>query len=339
MNSTPEEEEEEEESRSKTTATPSELPAAGTEEQEMEQVQKQQQTDNTSMPAAKKHKRRKSMERGLSVQGMSMRIPAHHDAEYTAAETHGFDHWKTKALHFLHSDPVQYTLMALLLLDVAILFVELFLQATYPLCHTIERDAISCCPNLTADNAQAVSGSAAESEHLRRILAEDEHHNLCGHSAIESYEYEATCDPHKWEEVHRAEKILFALTITILSGFLFELTLMMLILQRAFFSQLFYVLDFFIVATSLALEILFKTMDEDALISVAGLLVFGRIWRFVRIGHGLVEVTADYAHKDKEALLHYAEAMEELLQKNQMELPKESHRVKHIKRQNSAHHS
>ena len=66
--------------------------------------------------------------------------------------------------------------------------------------------------------------------------------------------------------------------------------------------------------------------------SSAGLLIFFRVWRFVRIGHGLVEVTAEYAHKDKMSLIKYAEKLETKLLENNFELPEMSRRVKHIKK-------
>ena len=285
-------------------------------------------------------RRYSQIDRGLGDR-FSLRVPAKHDAVHTAAETHGINHWKVKILHFLHSDIVQGVFMALLLADVIILFVELFLQASYPTCHIIERDAISCCSPVT-DVLEAASNmtnhSTTVDEHIRRFLAGDEsdhhgdsHHNLCEDGGVESV-YDAACDTHKWENVHKIEIILFSLTVTILSLFLLELVTMAIILQKAFFRQIFYVLDFFIVATSLALELTFHFVHDDILVSIAGLLVFFRVWRFVRIGHGLVEVTAEYAHKDKEALIDYAEALELLLQKNKIELPEMSRRVKHIKK-------
>jgi hypothetical protein len=69
--------------------------------------------------------------KGLPTNRVSMRIPTNFDAAHTAAETHGQGHWKVKALAFIHSAAVEYTMMILLLLDVVILFVELYLQGLY----------------------------------------------------------------------------------------------------------------------------------------------------------------------------------------------------------------
>lgn len=283
-------------------------------------------------------------DRGLGER-FSMRIPANNDAVYTAAETHGHGHWKVEVLHFLHSNKVQFAFMILLCLDVLILFTELFLQATYPLCDVIERDAISCCPadsvveawNATGfSNGTDTTSDHGAAEHLRRFLSgggdDESHHNLCDYPGIESNIHDATCDPHKWQVVHNVEKVLFIFTVTILSIFMAELTTMVVVLGKAFFRQFFYVLDFFIVLTSLVLELTFHFVHKDLLATAIGLIIFARLWRFVRIGHGLIEVTAEYAHQDKEALMDYAEILEGLLLDNGMDLPKASKRVRTIKK-------
>jgi hypothetical protein len=235
--------------------------------------------------------------RGLDTSRfLSMRIPAAADAHHTATETHGHDHWKVNLLNFIHSDTVERVLMGLLLLDVFLLFIELFLQATYPMCHIIERDAISCCAinNATIDHeaSAAVAADHGEDEHhfLRFLSSEEhgDHHNLCISPAVESYQYEAACDPHKWGTVHKLEEALFWCTISILSVFFIELMAMIVVLERAFFRQFFYVLDLWIVTTSLVLELAFHFISAETLVAFTGILVFGRLWRFVRIGESLL---------------------------------------------------
>jgi len=293
--------------------------------------------------------------KGLSSR-FSMRIPATHEVEYTAAETHGVDHYKVKLLQFLHSPKVQLFFMLLLMGDVIILFIEMFLQSQYPVCQIIVRDAISCCPPAIISGSMmeyAAAGAyysanatnldnGGEDHHFLRLLSEDaeeahhgeeDHHSFCESPALDSYEYEAACDPHKWTTVHTVERVLFAFTITILSIFLLELVTMAMILQANFFRQFFYVLDLFIVATSLTLELLFHFLHKDILTSLAGFLVFFRVWRFVRIGHGIIEVTAEYAGRDKEAIMEYAEQLEKILQDKGVELPEPNPRVGYIKQQ------
>jgi hypothetical protein len=170
----------------------------------------------------------------------------------------------------------------ILLLDVLILFIELFLQATFPSCHIIERDAISCCPaserglessDLHCNETSQGADAGSEAHDFRRFLLESSsatgehteehgHHNLCAFPSVESHEYNAVCDPHKYSAVHTTEKALFGCTVFILSTLLVELIIMMIVVKKAFFTQFSYVLDSFIVVTSLAMEITFQILES-----------------------------------------------------------------------------
>jgi hypothetical protein len=95
---------------------------------------------------------------------------------------------------------------------------------------------------------------------------------------------------------------LFSLTIVILSTFLVELSLLMAALGGKFFSHLFYVIDLVVVATSFTFEIVFHSLSKDALQDVVGMFVIFRLWRFIRIGHGIVEVTAEASAEKHERI-------------------------------------
>lgn len=257
---------------------------------------------DTNMPAA----RPRAIGGRLSVHSMNFNIPTVQGTNEHAIEKHGPDSWRYKVLKFLHSGKVQILLMALLFLDVIILFIELLFLASFPHCSVIVRDAISCCPaTATADHDVS------------------EHGDVCTVPGTEpAKEYEAGCDEHKWEAVHTTEEVLFAMTITILSLFMLELTISMIALTpQIFFRQFFFLLDFFIISVSLALELTFHFFNEDIYQSLAGVLVFIRIWRFVRIGHGIIEITNEVAHKDYMELLSYAELLRDVLRENRIPLP------------------
>jgi hypothetical protein len=263
--------------------------------------------------------------RRLSVKSMNFGIPTDHEAQLHVHETHGSDSWRYKVLRFIHTTKVQITLMSLLILDVLILCTELFLLATYPNCHTIRRDAISCCPVLEGE---------AEVDHSARFLAESEKghsEEICAAGLEPSPDYDAGCDEHKWEKIHTAEEVLFSLTMTILFVFFIELNIAMAALgPSVFFRQAFYLLDYFIVGTSIALELTFNFLSDDTVQSLVGLLVIFRVWRFVRIGHGLIEVTAELSHRKFELLLSYAEELEDILRQNELDVP-ETEEIRLIK--------
>lgn len=264
----------------------------------------------------------------LSVHSMNFAVPSNDGAQAHAHEHHGSDSWRYRLLKVLHSHPVQIGIFVILILDVLILFVELSLLAAYPSCQIVVRDAINCCPVIPSvdgteqflegtnnEGVQHADGAVNEGHrrHFERFLSESGGHEaeICAHGGgfLEaSPQNEAGCDPHKWSSVHAAETALFGVTMAILGLMFMELNLSMVALKPTiFFRQFFYAIDYFVVAVSLVLEATFKSLGDDYLQSLTGALIFFRIWRFVRIAHGIVTVTAEISHQQYESLLTYTE--------------------------------
>ena len=181
----------------------------------------------------------------LSLTGVNFQIPTNAGAKEHVMDKHGEESWSVTILHFLHDNRVQTFLMILLLLDVLILFTEIFLLAEFPPCVVIRRDCISCCPASTDNNG---------GNDLRWLAADDygpicpEEDGLSQYPPAETGETQGGCDPNKWSTVHTIEEVLFALTITILTIFFIELNLEMIALRpKVFFRQFFYLLDYFII--------------------------------------------------------------------------------------------
>lgn len=267
---------------------------------------------------AHKRQRFKSLQGGLSVKGeFNFGIPTQKGAQDHVEEHHGSESWRMKVLEFIHQKWVQYTLMSLLVLDVLLLFIELLLLTQFPMCAIIERDCISCCPgsdyNTTDDGHRTLRFLSGE---------DDEHHDGICEAGLQADYDTGGCDPHKWHAVHTIELVIFSLTLVILSLFFIELNLEMIALHpNIFFRQFFYALDYFIVGVSLVLEISLYFLDQETLATFVGLLVFTRIWRFVRIGHGIVEVTSELTHQKYEELLVYTAVLEANAKKSNIELP------------------
>ena len=269
---------------------------------------------------------------GLITNSMYFGIPTSVDTKEHTEEEHGGHSWRYKVVEFLHTPIVQKTMMALLVTDILLLFLELFLLATYPHCSIIERDGLSC---IKSDSFANVTAHADDDDH-HRWLAGDSHHGdgyeVC-EMGYDSNGVGAGCDSHKWSSVHTLELYVFSMTVVILSIFFLELTVEMVALTpRVFFCQFWFLLDYVIISISLALEVAFKIKQEDIYQSFVGLLVVVRIWRFVRIGHGIVEVTHEnVSHQGKE-LLSYVEELEGLLKNNGINLPGSAKRI------HEAHH-
>jgi hypothetical protein len=188
---------------------------------------------------------------------------------------------------------MQYAFAGLLLLDILVLFGELLVLSYFPHCSVIVRDAVSCC-----------------------------YHNNNSNHAGPNSTYSAGCDEERYHGVHLTEMTFFYMTITILSIFMIELTISMIALTPAiFFRQFFFALDFIIISVSLILEITFHVLGDDLYQSLSGLLVIIRIWRFIRIGHGIVELTNEAAHKEDHHLMEYTKELRAIILQHNLPLP------------------
>ena len=87
------------------------------------------------------------------------------------------------------------------------------------------------------------------------------------------------------------------------------------------FLALFYCFDFFVVTVSLGLEISFLILHETQVEFLVGLLILGRLWRFVRIGHGIFEATYELSTREQHERAEYTKKLEELCRANGLELP------------------
>lgn len=193
----------------------------------------------------------------------------------------------------------------------------------------MERDAVSCCP---------LTNHTDEHRWLATEDHDDDHHSICA-ASYEEYG-KAACDEHKWSAVHVIEDIIFSLTIAILTVFIVELNALMVALGPGEFFHhcmlasarscskpnsvnftVFFALDYIIVTASLVLEAVFYALSDDIYKSFAGMLILVRVWRFVRIGHGIVEVTSELAHEEYHKLEHYKDKLVKLLRQNDIAFP------------------
>mmetsp|Transcript_15411 Transcript_15411/g.31605 ORF Transcript_15411/g.31605 Transcript_15411/m.31605 type:complete len:280 (+) Transcript_15411:201-1040(+) len=244
-----------------------------------------------------------------------------------AVETHGSNNWKTKVHAFMDRSSVQIILHSLLILDVLIIFAELFLMSEYPSCRLVERDCQACCPKSHDDDAHG---------NERWLEGGDYHSEEICESGYESTG-SAACDSHKYETVHIIEACFFYCTVTILVIFLIENIIEMIVLgPMNYFRQVFLVFDLFVVVVSLTLELVLHQLKKNYA-EVISILVLFRLWRFVRIGHGIVEVASEVAHKQYDPLLEYVRECEKKLDANNITKPESSRKVQELMDYDSAH--
>ena len=178
------------------------------------------------------------------------------------------------------------------------------IDAFVPSCTFVVRDAISCCPSDYHDH-----------DTHRFLGGGGDYEEICNYPLVET-DNTAGCDSHKYEAVHIAHTVLFWMTVVILSTFAVELlSLIYLIGPKMFCCQPTYVVDFVVVISSLTLELIFKFSSEDALAALPGILIVFRLWRFVRIGHGLVASTYEVQQHKIETAIDYISELEEKLER------------------------
>lgn len=275
---------------------------------------KEESSDATTEPPSGKPQVRFRRTRGASVAinryDINYGIPSRKSVHDFVILEHGEESWRTKVHDFLKQSWVEYTLLGLLICDIFIIFTEMFLMIEFPYCGIIERDCLACCPYET--------DVADQNE---RWLAE----SYCpsGYDVTG----EAGCDPHKYETIHTFETVLFSFTIVILCIFFTEISLEMAVLGvKKFFSQLFLALDFFIVSISLIFELVFFAYKSQIQKVFAVLVVF-RIWRFVRVGHALMEVTSELTGQEYEDVFEYVTECEKRMKAHKIGLPPKSDTV------------
>jgi len=253
--------------------------------------------------------------RGLR-QGFS--LPSTANELHCAKERWDEDSWQLKALHFINSDKVQKFFIYLLVLDVLILFTELAIDVFFPACVTVIRDAISCCP---ADGYSDGHDAHADDTDVHRLLGGGDGSEICTYPLVQTT-YPAGCDSHKYHGVHVTHDVLFWCTVAILVAFEIELVLLMYLLgMKQFFHHYIYVVDLFIVTISLVLELIFKLAKNSVMEVLPGILIIFRLWRFVRIGHGLVASTYELQDHKMELALEHIEELENRLRAHENNLP------------------
>jgi len=179
-----------------------------------------------------------------------------------------------RAFNFVNERFVQVGLIIMLLIDVIALVVELVLDSEYPTCLSAQR---ICPPPLSMDADCNDPPGAVEATHLA----------------------------------------LFCLSCVILCLFLVEISMTIFALGLKFFKNPLYIMDAIVVSASLTIEIWAYTAAQDGgnqaqAKSIADVLIFVRLWRFVRIAHGIYSVAHETIAEKVLEIKELEEDVEEL---------------------------
>jgi len=225
------------------------------------------------------------------------------DEAHVIEERYGKHSWQARAIHFIHGRTVQLILSILLMIDVAAVTVELFLEAHFPSCHFVIRDAVNCCP--------AAGAKSLERAILERRLgghSVDGHHDICASGFTPFEGTMPGCDEHKWETVHIMHDACLFITVAVLSTFLVELLALLYIERGEFLKKPLYLLDLIIVVGTLSLEFFHRSEVAQSL-DPAKVLILARCWRFIRVGHGLVVETHEHGAKEQQHMKKHCQEL------------------------------
>lgn len=181
------------------------------------------------------------------------------------------------------------------------------------------QNAVSCCP-IRGDEVNATEAG------IHRLLSGDgddpTDRGICTYPLIDTG-HEVGCDEHKFSGAHVAHDALFWTTVVILVAFEVELLLLMYLLGPVkFVHHCMYVLDLIIVTVSLVFELVLYFIGQDSAAALLPeLLIIFRVWRFVRIGHGLVASAHEVGHEKMHVAFEHMDKLEGLLRANGVKAP------------------
>lgn len=242
---------------------------------------------------------------------------------YAVVQRDGPKSWEARVVSFLQSRPLQILLIVLLLLDVLIVFAELFLETEHPSCKVLRRSAYSCCP-MPGDAVTTVESLA---DHHGAL-----HNRGCDASSAATHAYEVGCAKAEW--AHRLHEMFSVSSLIILFVFQMEIMALMASFRGLFLRSKGYLLDVVVVSLSLSLQ-WYVLMVELGISDPLGLahaaaeaaassgltpeeskaaaeaehlatieelqsvILFARCWRFIRVGHGIATSMQDMKHAAK----------------------------------------
>ncbi|XP_059160089.1 voltage-gated hydrogen channel 1-like [Physella acuta] len=191
---------------------------------------------------------------------------------------------KGKLAAYLKTNVVQYFVIFLVVADCVIIVLELLLDM-----EIIKFPEASHEPdNSTSHNV--THGHTDEHAHGHT----DDHKLVVWNSSLESYNSthnisDGHATPHHHTNKEKAEHVLHALSLAILSLFMIEVSLKVFIEGKHLLKQPAEVFDAIVVIVSFTLDVVFSFISvASAAQDAAGLMVLLRLWRVTRIINGVI---------------------------------------------------
>lgn len=232
----------------------------------------------------------------------------------------GEQSWSAQLAAILQGRCVQLLLVALLLIDVGLVFGEIFLEAYYPSCRAVRRSAVSCCPAdpiAPASAIHAIHGEGTLLEvaihglttafgdpgYLNALHAQD----ACVPPLV-STAHEIGCEVNPfWHAVHVSFSVLSFLILAVFSA---EIGLLLATFRELSLRSAGILLDVVVVSLAMylqweVLKVELGALDPDESWSgkqLTTLVLLFRFVRFVRVYHGISSSIHQQQHQQMHAL-------------------------------------
>jgi len=157
--------------------------------------------------------------------------------------------WRQKLGHMLESKPEQIVIFSLIVLDLLVICAQLF----------VIEPRQNACKTPTVDVVENMYGSTSHSSSSHHESSHEEH------------------------VLEIAAEVLDYISLSILCVLGLEVVLLLIAFDIDFFKQPLYILDALVIGASLFIELQQKSTAGSA----GSLLIFFRLWRIVRIVHGV----------------------------------------------------
>lgn len=202
----------------------------------------------------------------------------HHSSRKEAGFWEKLEHW-------LHSSTVHNAVIALLLMDMALVLTGGVLEAQYLVSEIQDYEAfVEACTADTSDSDPRLLGA------LDRTAVKATRAGFFSARRLAGDEDVDCADPHFGDHsLHDIERVLVSCSLGILSAFFLENMLLFLCEGCSFLFNPLYMIDISVVTISIILECL-ALAGVLQNFSFVGLLVLARAWRFARVGHGVFVV-------------------------------------------------
>ncbi|RUS78444.1 hypothetical protein EGW08_013790 [Elysia chlorotica] len=189
----------------------------------------------------------------------------------------------------MKSNPVQYTIITLVIADCLIIVVELLIDMEIIVFPEKEQGNATDVHNASHPIAYNSDDFNQSFHHDQHWLVQGAHYMFTSNSSSNHTDGDHGDHHHHHTNKEKAQHILHMLSLAILSIFMVEVCLKIFVERSHLLKQKAEVFDAIVVIISFTLDVIFTFVSVSSVASdAAGLMVLLRLWRVTRIINGVV---------------------------------------------------